>query len=91
MRNLFSILLFPLKLIFIFLVYFYKFIISPFLPKSCKFTPTCSSYALQAVKKHGPLKGAALAANRIVRCHPHSHGGEDFVPINLKGEDRWLF
>ncbi|MGI5842200.1 MAG: membrane protein insertion efficiency factor YidD [Christensenellales bacterium] len=91
MRKLISILLFPLKLILMFLVYFYKFLISPFLPKTCPHTPTCSTYALQALKKHGAIGGTILAAKRIARCTPNCKGGEDFVPINLKGEDKWLF
>ena len=74
-----------------FLVYFYKFLISPFLPRTCQFTPTCSTYAVQSLHKHGAIKGVALATNRILRCHPGSKGGEDFVPINLKGDDKWLF
>lgn len=91
MRKLFSILLFPLKLFFIFLVYIYKIFISPLLPRTCIYAPSCSTYAVQAIQKHGPLKGTALTANRILRCNPSSKGGLDFVPINLKGEDKWLF
>lgn len=91
MRKLTSILLFPLKIIFIFLVYFYKLLISPLLPRTCSFTPTCSTYAVQAIKKHGPITGALLSAKRILRCTPSSKGGEDFVPVNLKGDDKWLF
>jgi putative membrane protein insertion efficiency factor len=90
MRKIFSVLLFPLKLIFLFFVYFYKILISPLLPKTCRFTPTCSTYAVQAIKKHGPISGSILSAKRILRCTPASKGGEDFVPINLKGEDKWL-
>jgi putative membrane protein insertion efficiency factor len=58
----------------------YKYFISPFLPPSCRFTPTCSCYAAEAIEKHGPLKGVFLALGRIFRCHPFCHGGYDPVP-----------
>ena len=61
-------------------IYFYKFCISPLTPASCRFTPTCSEYALQAIKKYGPFKGGYLAARRIFRCHPWGVHGFDPVP-----------
>ena len=61
-------------------VYFYRYCISPLTPPSCRFTPTCSQYALEALKKHGPVKGLALAVNRIFRCHPWGGCGYDPVP-----------
>jgi len=60
-------------------IYLYKYCISPFTPASCRFTPTCSEYALQAIKKHGPFKGVYLAIRRILRCHPW--GGQGFDPV----------
>ena len=51
-------------------VYFYKYCISPMTPASCRYTPTCSEYAVQALKKYGPVKGLYLAVKRILRCHP---------------------
>jgi len=60
-------------------VYFYKYCISPFTPASCRFVPTCSEYALQAIKKYGPFKGGYLALRRILRCHPW--GGHGFDPV----------
>jgi len=60
-------------------IYFYKYCISPFTPASCRFMPTCSEYALQAVKKYGPFKGGYLAIRRILRCHPW--GGQGFDPV----------
>lgn len=51
-------------------IYFYRNCISPFTPPSCRFTPTCSQYAIEALKKHGPFKGLWLAIRRILRCHP---------------------
>jgi len=61
-------------------VYFYRYSISPMLPPSCRYTPTCSQYAIQAIKKHGPFKGFRLAAKRIARCHPWGGHGYDPVP-----------
>ena len=59
---------------------FYKRQISPMLPPGCRFYPTCSVYAMQAVEKYGALKGGYLALKRILRCHPFHPGGYDPVP-----------
>ena len=59
---------------------FYKREISPLLPPCCRYTPTCSEYAMQAVEKYGAVKGGWLAAKRILRCHPFHEGGYDPVP-----------
>ena len=61
-------------------VYFYKYCISPLTPASCRYVPTCSEYAVQALKKHGPFKGLLLAAKRILRCQPWGGCGYDPVP-----------
>lgn len=61
-------------------IHFYRGAISPLLPPSCRYTPTCSTYALQALRKYGPFKGLYLAFRRILRCHPWSKGGYDPVP-----------
>ena len=61
-------------------IIFYQRIISPFTPPSCRFTPTCSEYARQALIKHGPIKGTALAIRRILRCNPWGGSGYDPVP-----------
>lgn len=58
----------------------YQKFISPGLPPSCRFTPSCSQYALEAVAKYGALKGSWLAARRLVRCHPFNPGGYDPIP-----------
>jgi uncharacterized protein len=58
----------------------YRFFLSPWLGSSCRFTPTCSVYALQALEAHGAAAGAYLAAARIARCHPWCDGGPDPVP-----------
>jgi putative membrane protein insertion efficiency factor len=61
-------------------IYFYKYCISPLTPVSCRYVPTCSEYAVQALKKYGPLKGSLLALKRILRCHPWGGSGYDPVP-----------
>lgn len=66
----------PLLLI----IYAYKGAISPLLPASCRFTPTCSTYALEALKKYGLFKGFFFAFKRIIRCHPFGGKGYDPVP-----------
>lgn len=59
---------------------FYQRYISPLTPPSCRFTPTCSQYAVEALQKHGPVKGLYLAVKRILRCHPWGGHGYDPVP-----------
>ena len=61
-------------------IVFYQTCISPFTPATCRFTPTCSEYAKQALKKHGPIKGLWLAIWRILRCNPWGGSGYDPVP-----------
>jgi putative membrane protein insertion efficiency factor len=58
----------------------YQLLISPLLPPSCRYLPTCSDYAAQAVAMHGPWRGSLLALHRILRCHPWSASGYDPVP-----------
>ncbi|MBU3699355.1 MAG: membrane protein insertion efficiency factor YidD [Candidatus Kapabacteria bacterium] len=62
------------------LVRIYKRWLSPMLPSSCRFQPTCSSYAIEAIQEHGPFSGTLLAIRRIGRCHPLHPGGFDPVP-----------
>lgn len=61
-------------------ILFYQKFITPYTPPSCRFTPTCSEYARQALIKHGPIKGLYLAIRRILRCHPWGGSGYDPVP-----------
>lgn len=65
---------------FIVIIRIYQYIISPWLPMSCRHYPTCSNYALEAFKKHGIFKGFYLATKRILKCHPWGTSGEDPVP-----------
>lgn len=62
------------------LVAFYQFVLSPFMPRACRFLPTCSSYAREAIEKHGPCTGLWLALKRLARCHPWGGSGHDPVP-----------
>ena len=61
-------------------ILFYQKCITPFTPASCRFTPTCSEYARQAIVKHGPIRGLWLAVRRILKCHPWGGSGYDPVP-----------
>jgi len=65
---------------FILLIKIYQLLISPLFPSSCRFSPTCSSYSLDALKKYGLLKGSWLGIKRISRCHPWGGSGYDPVP-----------
>lgn len=85
-----KILAFPLLLV----VYIYKYVISPLTPASCRHYPTCSSYSVQALKMHGPLRGSLMSVKRIASCHPWGSGGIDPVPyiivkkVKLKDKGR---
>lgn len=71
-----KVLIFP----FVVLIRFYQVCISPYKPPTCRFTPTCSEYALQAFRKWGPFKGLYLTVRRLLRCHPWGGSGYDPVP-----------
>lgn len=62
------------------IIVLYRTTLKPFLPPACRFYPTCSEYAIQAIDMHGPVNGAWLALKRILRCHPWNPGGYDPVP-----------
>jgi putative membrane protein insertion efficiency factor len=68
------------------LIRLYQFAISPFLGSQCRFYPTCSHYALEAIETHGVLRGGWLTLRRLLRCHPWHKGGVDPVPEKLKKE-----
>lgn len=65
---------------------FYRSFISPLTPPACRFTPTCSQYAMEALKKHGPFLGTYLTFKRILRCHPWGGSGYDPVPESKQGK-----
>lgn len=86
-----KILFYPLKILCLTLVYLYKILISPMLPKSCKFLPSCSTYSVIAIKRFGVCVGVFLTIKRILRCnHFSSKSGLDPVPDNLKGDLKWV-
>ncbi len=68
-----------IKKFFLLLLRFYKAAISPYLGNNCRFVPTCSEYAMQAIERYGALKGSWLALKRLLRCHPFCKGGYDPV------------
>ena len=69
-----------MKQVLLALVRFYRYAISPMLGRNCRFYPSCSAYAVEAVERHGALRGSWLAARRVCRCHPFHPGGYDPVP-----------
>lgn len=84
MQVLYKILGWPL----IFMVKIYKWVISPLLPPSCRYTPTCSSYMIEAIQVWGPFKGSYLGIKRIASCHPRGGFGYDPVPRPTAEEPR---
>jgi len=80
MKTIWKWLMMVLKWILLTPIIFYQRCISPFTPASCRFTPTCSQYAKEAIIKHGPIKGLGLAIWRILRCNPWGGSGYDPVP-----------
>ena len=80
-----------IKKIFLIPVYIYKYTISPILPHTCIFYPTCSTYMIRSVNEFGIFKGFCLGIKRIFRCVPwQKKRGYDPVPINIKGENLWI-
>ena len=71
-----KVLIFP----FVVIIKSYQTLISPLLPPTCRFNPTCSNYGLEAFRRHGPIKGFYLTIKRIAKCHPWSKSGYDPVP-----------
>jgi putative membrane protein insertion efficiency factor len=72
------------KLVVLQLLRGYKWGISPMFPPACRFVPTCSEYAMEAVERYGAVRGGLIALWRLLRCHPFAHGGYDPVPQGLK-------
>ena len=69
-----------MKTVLIALLRFYRYAISPMLGRNCRFHPTCSEFAIEAIQRHGALRGGWMAAKRVGRCHPFNPGGYDPVP-----------
>ena len=69
-----------IKFLFIYLIKTYQLLLSPFLGKNCRFTPSCSAYSIRAFESHGILKGIELTIKRIMKCHPWGKSGYDPVP-----------
>ena len=69
---------------FVFVIKIYQRIISPLLGPKCRFTPSCSQYAVIALRRFGLIKGSWLMVKRVLKCHPLHEGGEDFVPPKIK-------
>jgi putative membrane protein insertion efficiency factor len=77
------------KFLFLWLIKAYRFFLSPLLGSNCRFYPTCSAYAQEAIEKHGAIKGGYLSFRRIVKCHPYHEGGFDPVPeIDIQTEKK---
>ncbi|MBL8437340.1 membrane protein insertion efficiency factor YidD [Zoogloea sp.] len=69
-----------MKAVLIGLLRAYRYLVSPWLGRNCRFHPTCSAYAIEAIARYGALRGSWLAARRVARCHPWNPGGYDPVP-----------
>ncbi len=80
LKNVLHLLAKGMSLLLILPILFYQRFVTPFTPPSCRFTPTCSEYARQALMKHGPVKGLLLAVWRVLRCNPWGGSGYDPVP-----------
>ncbi len=73
-----------MRQIILLLIKVYRLILSPFIGQHCRYTPTCSEYALESVERYGAMQGSWLAVKRLSRCHPWHAGGYDPVPTNKK-------
>jgi len=78
----------PMKRVLLALISAYRLLLSPLLGASCRFYPTCSTYAAEAIETHGALRGTWLAVKRILKCHPWHPGGVDPVPPAKSGDGR---
>ena len=69
-----------MRSVFVVLIRGYQVIVSPILPPACRFSPTCSQYAIEAIAKYGVIRGFVMGTRRLLKCHPFHHGGYDPVP-----------
>lgn len=90
MNKILDIICIPFDYFFIGLVWVYKIFISPLKPKVCRFTPTCSKYMINSIKEFHFFKGILIGYKRLLRCKPKNKGGFDPIPINIKGEAKWI-
>ena len=88
--KIYKVITYPIKIVFIGAIKIYKFCISPILPNTCGFIPTCSQYMELAIKEFGPFKGFYLGVKRILKCRPKGKCGFNPIPLNIKGELKWL-
>lgn len=91
MHKVIKVITYPIKLILWGLIYIYKFCISPLFPHTCRFYPTCSTYMILSIREWGIVKGVGLGTKRIFKCRPKGPCGEDFVPLNIKGDLKWVY
>lgn len=84
-------LFYPVKALLYALIWIYKGVISPLIPHTCRFYPSCSTYMILAIREWGVFQGVWLGICRICRCRPRGSCGEDFVPLNIKGELKWTY
>lgn len=90
MTVLFKIIAFPVDYFLIGLVWVYKIFISPFKQKTCAYFPTCSIYMIDAIKEYHFIKGVCLGLKRLLRCSPKNKGCYDPIPLNIKGDLKWI-
>ncbi len=90
MFNIIKVLAYPFKMLFLGLIKLYKVTISKITPSCCRYTPSCSTYMFDAIKRFGVFKGGILGMKRIFRCTPKFEGGLDPVPDNLKTNIKFL-
>lgn len=87
----FKALVYPIQALLLILIKVYQWCISPLFPHTCRFYPTCSSYMLIAIREWGIVRGLFLGIRRICRCRPRGKCGEDYVPLNIKGDLKWIY